>query len=111
MISKLDLAVGRGGLWSNNENSLVIITLPYYRRPTFGPTIFDRKPTVDLGACPFQMSLSLSKALSLSFFRSLSFRLLYKTVPITLESLSFKSLSLLRKTWGIHGFSRGICRH
>ena len=59
MISKPDHAVGRGGLWSNNENSLVRITLPYYRRPTFGPTIFNQKPTVDLGACPFEKPLSL----------------------------------------------------
>ena len=54
MISKQDRAVGKGGLWSNNENSLVRITLPYSRRPTFGPTSLDLKPTLDLGACPFQ---------------------------------------------------------
>jgi hypothetical protein len=83
MISKLDHAVGRGGLWSNNENSLVIITLPYYRRPTFGPTIFDRKPTVDLGACPFQMSLSLSNE-PVPFKSPLSIILPITFVPIAL---------------------------
>jgi hypothetical protein len=54
MISKQDRAARKGDLWSKNENSLVRITLPYSRRPTFGPTVFDQKTTVNRGACPFQ---------------------------------------------------------
>jgi hypothetical protein len=87
MISKQDRAVGKGWLWYNNENSLVRITLPFYRRPTFGPTIFDPKTTVNRRACPFQKP-SLSKAFNESQSLSLS--------PLFYRSDYFISLSLSR---------------